>query len=424
MLYLIFLLLFNFQIESDSTNISNRSDLDQVKTLILEGERTQAVEKLEILIEDGLADMNAFELLADLYQQTFSFSKLISLYDKYESTVSENPRILYPYAQAKYQSGFIGRAVEVLEKIRTLGSDDPRGTILLGSIYYNDQKWEAAESVYRELTNRVPDNLYLRTQLAKVNGNLQETELARNILREVLNEDPNYLPAIMELAVSYIGAYELYKAKELLVPALEVYPEQGKLWNLAARTSYNLQEFKNAVEYWEKVVDLGDADNNTFRGMGLSYYQLGDTEKALANFEVSLSMNPDDMISLLYSAMVYRQLENWIKAGEQLDQLFKLHITDYFIDTIMQRAVVSEELGKIDSAVSDYKLVKHLEPNLISAEFYLAALYDRNSDNKELILEHYLGYLENQRLDPSLEDYAKGRVRVLREQLHFARGRE
>lgn len=423
MVYIAIILFFTLQMGANIEQ-TNYSGLDEIKMLIINGERAEAAELLEQRIEQGDPAEEELQLLVDLYHQSFSFSKIIDLYQNHEQKLNQNPAVLFAYGQAVNQMGFENRAVQILEQFRALNSNDPRGLILLGRIYYNNDNWEAAEPVYDQLVGLAPENLYFRTQLAKVNGNLMETEYSREILREVLQEDPLYLSAILELAISHIAATEVHKARELIEPALKEYPDQALLWNLSARTAYNLQKFSMAIEHWERVIDLGKADNNTYRGSALSYYQLGNAEKALENFNQSLAMNPEDLISLYYKAMVYRQIEDWEKAEATLNQLFEIQITDYFIDTLIQRAVVAEELDKIEEAMKDYRLVKLMDPTHQNADFYLAALYDRHFDDPEKIIEYYQNFLDIENPDPSLIEYARGRISVLRERLHFARGRE
>jgi tetratricopeptide (TPR) repeat protein len=112
------------------------------------------------------------------------------------------------------------------------------------------------------------------------------------------------------------------------------------------------------------------------------------------------------------------------KTEATLNQLFEMHITDYFLDTLIQRAVVAEELDKIEEAMKDYRLVKLIDPTHQNADFYLATLFDRHFDDPEKVIEYYQNFLDIENPDPSLIEYAHGRISVLRERLHFARGRE
>ena len=422
-LLLIFLLI-NIQPQSFTSDQAITNDLQEIKMLIVNGDRDSAISELETIVSHQTDNVEAIVLLSDLYHQTHQFGKLITLVESNNNKVSEIGSVQFVYAQAKYQTGFKPEAIQALERNRELDSFDIRGLILLGSIYYNDENWALAQSVYRQISVSLPGNHFFRTRLAKTYGNLMDAEYARSILASVLEEDPAYLPALIELALSHFSLREFYKTNEVTSAALVMYPNNVSLNNLRARSSYNVQQFEEAVKYWNVVAELGEADQNTFRGLGLSYYQLGNAEEALKNFERVLMLNPEDTISLLYSSMVYRQKENWEKAYEILNRMFEFHITDYFIESIMQRAVVLEELGEVESAMSDYTLAKMLFPEHRKALFYLAALHDRHTSNQEVILEHYLKYLESGYTDPSLEDYAKSRVSVLRERLHFARGRE
>ena len=392
--------------------------------MLLEGDRSGATILLEEMVQQEVPEDEALHLLIDQYHQSYSFSNLIELYEHHREQLQNKPAMVYYYAHAKHQTGFTGDAVRLLEEMRTMETVDERGVILLGRIYYQDNNWEDALPVYLVLTGLLPDNPYFHTHKARIYRMLQNRERSLEILNDVLAKNETYLPAILEMVVTRYTANELDEARELIDPALEIYPNEKRLLNFSGRTAYNQQQYHKAIDNWEREVELGSTESGTFRGLALCYYILEDQETAIEHFKIALQLNPGDMTSLMYLAMAYRQKKDWGKAGFYLNELYELHISDYLIDTVMQRAVVHEALKDIDSAISDYNLALHLNPEYYHANFYIAALLDRHSGNREEAIERYQTYLESPELDSELEKYARGRLRVLIEEQHFARGRQ
>ncbi len=423
MTILIFSLLFTF----NSDTIHSPSDpqkMQFIKEMLLEGDRSGATALLEEMVQLENPEDEALHLLIDQYHQSYAFSNLIGLYEKHREQLQINPAMIYYYAHAKHQTGFTGEAVQLLEELRIMDKVDERGVILLGRIYYQDNNWEEALPVYQDLTGLLPDNPYFHTHLARIYRMLQNRDRSLDILNDVLAKNENYLPAILEMVVTRYTANELDEVRELLNPALEIYPNEKRLLNFSGRTAYNQQQYHKAIDHWNRELELGSTESGTFRGLALCYYILEEQEAAIEHFERALQLNPGDMMSLMYLAMVYRQKEDWEKAGLYLNELYELHISDYLIDTVMQRAVVHEALEDIDSAISDYNLALLLDPEYYHANFYIAALLDRHSIKREEAIDRYQTYLESPELDPELEKYARGRLQVLIEEQHFARGRQ
>ncbi|MEX2600058.1 MAG: tetratricopeptide repeat protein [Balneolaceae bacterium] len=400
-------------------------DLDQIKLMVVNGETSQAMERLNLVLEDQEPSEEVLSLLIQLYQQNYRFQEIDKLYREHQPLLERHREATLSYAQAKLQTGYRTEASRVLEQLREEYPDETRVRILLSRIYFDEEEWESALPVFEELTSLAPENLYFRTRYARVLRSLSDEARAREILLSVLQEDQEYLPAILELLSIFYVANDLQAARALADRGIRLYPEEHRLWDLSARIAYHQSEYDLAIDHWMRVITLNEETFSINRSLGLSYYQLDDPDNSIYYFRQALNENPDDMISLFYTAMVYRQLENWEEAELVLTQLFELHIGDYLMDTLMQRAVAYESLGKLDAAESDYRLAKLIDPGHANADFYLATLYDRHFNDHTSAIEQYQMYLENgSDLDSTMVETARARIRALREEIHFRQGRE
>lgn len=420
-------LLLSLLITSEPDTLANSSsdDLNEIKMMVVNGETTPAIERLNRGIEEYGPSEEELSLLIQLYHQNYRFQEIDKLYREHQPLLGNNREATLSYAQAKLQTGYRGEATRVLEQLREEYPDETRVRILLSRIYFDEEEWESALPIFDELTSLVPDNLYFRTRYARVHRSLNDEERAREILLNVQQEDPEFLPAILELLSIFYVSNDLQAARALADRGIRLYPEEPQIWDLSARTAYHQSEYNLAIDHWMRVITLNKETFAINRSIGLCYYQLNDPDNSIYYFRQALNDNPDDMISLFYTAMVYRQLENWTEAELVLNQLVELHIGDYLMDALMQRAVAAESLGKLDAAETNYRLAKLLDPAHNTADFYLATLYDRHFNDRTSAIEQYQNYLEGDgELDSSMVETARSRIRALREEIHFRQGRE
>lgn len=128
------------------------------------------------------------------------------------------------------------------------------------------------------------------TQLFK-RGKIVE---ARNYLEEAFQSKPDSVDFALNLAHLYMAMAEYKKVVSIVLPFLNQ-PEAPayEVFFITGEAYKNLGEFNKAIEVFDKAISHHGLNIILLNVIGECYFQLGNTEEALAAWEKSLEINPD-----------------------------------------------------------------------------------------------------------------------------------
>jgi ribosomal protein S12 methylthiotransferase accessory factor len=120
-------------------------------------------------------------------------------------------------------------------------------------------------------------------------------EAALECFQEALQLSPNAedLPYLYSYAGCCLRDLERFEeAIEVLRQGLEHDEERPDIYNTLGVCQYKTAQFAGAVDSFQRAVELNPASAIDFANLALNLEQLGETEKAMANYEVALSQDP------------------------------------------------------------------------------------------------------------------------------------
>jgi tetratricopeptide (TPR) repeat protein len=128
------------------------------------------------------------------------------------------------------------------------------------------------------------------TQLFKA-GRIAE---ARNHLEKAFKSKPDSVHFALNLAHVYMAMAEYEKVASILLPFLNQ-PEAPayEVFFLAGGAYKNLGELNKAIGVFNKAISHYGLNPTLLNIIGECYFQLGNTEEALAAWEKSLEINPN-----------------------------------------------------------------------------------------------------------------------------------
>lgn len=94
------------------------------------------------------------------------------------------------------------------------------------------------------------------------------------------------------------------KVKELEA-AVQRSPNDYDLLVKLGNAFYDAEDAKNAVDAYERALKIKTGDPNVLTDLGVSYRNLGDPDKALANFDRALAADPKHAPALFNAAIVW-----------------------------------------------------------------------------------------------------------------------
>ncbi|UCC40299.1 MAG: GWxTD domain-containing protein [Candidatus Aminicenantes bacterium] len=147
--------------------------------------------------------------------------------------------------------------------------------------------------IYSKLLPDTQDPIYaylIGTQLFN-SGKIAE---ARDYLEEAFHKKPDSLDFALNLTKAYYALAEYKKIESVLLPFIsQPQPPKYEVFIIMGGAYQNRGELDKAVDVFNKAVSHHGLNINLLNVLGECYFQLGDVSEALAAWEKSLEINPD-----------------------------------------------------------------------------------------------------------------------------------
>lgn len=356
---------------------SARELYEESQTLLQEGKAEEAITKLEQAISIRPEDSDLHYKLGHLYRQN---GKIDLAINEMLGVLEFNPGHVQARQQlgAMYQEkGYLYQALKMLKDAEALSvSDETRlhlqslaeklsrvesETVLLVRKAEEESaggKWTAATETLKRALSIAPDDIRIRLKLALLYIKLGSTTEAYRELNSMSLQDPSTGEEQYHLGLLYFSAgqwedakraYDLaLKAKalpEALRPKIQTELERVKRKTkneIEARRYFNRgnrymneQDYRSAIESFEKVVLLYPSDVASLYFIGSSYESLGEDDQARRYYKKVLEINPiniqaNQRLSFLYekegriekAIQTYRNTLEFLGEGDSPDVLW------------------------------------------------------------------------------------------------------
>jgi GWxTD domain-containing protein len=147
--------------------------------------------------------------------------------------------------------------------------------------------------IYSKVSAEINDPVYefvIGTQFY----NSGKTELARDHLEKAFQKDPNSVDFALNLARAYLTLAEYKKIEPVLLPfSNQPEPPVYELLFVLGKAYQNSGELNKALVTFDKALSHYGLNTNLLNSIGECYFRLGVPDEALAAWEKSLEINPD-----------------------------------------------------------------------------------------------------------------------------------
>ena len=131
------------------------------------------------------------------------------------------------------------------------------------------------------------------------------------------------------------------KQAEPILTQLKNSPSDPKLLAEAGNVYYDAQQFRAAIEYYERALRVEPKNPNVRTDMGTAYFYLGDSDRAIKEFQTSLKDDPKHAQTMFNMGMVQWQGKGDAPAAIAIWEKLLKTVPDY-----PERAKVEEMLAK------------------------------------------------------------------------------
>jgi tetratricopeptide (TPR) repeat protein len=234
-----------------------------------------------------------------------------------------------------------------------------------------------AEEYFRQAQQINPDDVELLTFMGELQLDQGNTLDAERSLRKALAIDGRYVPALQGLAKFYMKVKERQRAKDAILHAVELDPEDTTSYFLLAQLLAQANRPEEAVRYAQKseLLDFGVLPERDLL-LAKEYERLGDLKPALAYYERINRYAPNQAAVVVKIGELADRAGDSEKSAEFYQQAFKLDasLLDVWVDK--GQTFLREE--KPVEAILQFRRVLQIQPGNVQALHGLASAHFLN----------------------------------------------
>ena len=333
-----------------------------------ESYRRRALTHLEQAAAGGVEDARVTFSLGRLLVETGAFDDAVAALEPF---VRDRPGFVDGLLLLATAYAGAGRAVEATEALEEAVRGRPRSVRALSALaelYEAEGRWDDAADAYGRAAARRPSDVDLKRRWAAALLNAGDQERARTVIEEVVEARPSDGGAIYLLSEieRRLNNFEAAEAAARQVIALE--PDGARGIYALAQVFLDRRQYRELVEVVEPFVrdlrERGSAPRELAMLLvqsGASHLTLGDSEAALAAFELARDAAPDDPIMEAYLGQAYLESGQPEDAVASLSEARERHADDLRLDGMYARALVATGRADQGIGVMETAVARHAE---------------------------------------------------------------
>ena len=245
--------------------------------------------------------------------------ELVPEIDKNDNSKDMRKGIAYLeyYKEYDHRTVYLDSAITYLEKGIKQNSESGRAFFVLGEVYYEKQRFQAAVRNINTAIKIHPDYSEAYFLLGRIYRRTGQFDLAVKAFIKCTQLKPQQASYLEMLGISLFENKEFNKAEKIFSKSLiidnnnpYVFFTLGNIYALA----YNKAE--QAIDYYKKALALDPDIPNGYLNLGNSYALLNKLDDALISYKRQISNNPKSVLALTNLGRLYQVMGN-VKLGKK-----------------------------------------------------------------------------------------------------------
>ncbi len=208
-------------------------------------------------------------------------------------------------------------------------------------------------------------------------------------------------------ALNFFQNGRLEEAKNICLEVLKKNNYNSQALNLNAFILYYQKNFEEAIEHWEKAININPNYIEAYNGCGNAYKNLKQLDKAVESFTKALLIEPRYLEAYMNLANILIKLEKFEEAIENFDKV--LEIKNDSSEAFQGKAFSLMKLKKYDDAILNFNQSIKVNPNDANVFYNLGATYE----NLEKWQQAANCFSKAMQLDPKHSKAFKGLLHLL-----------
>ena len=293
----------------------------------------------------------------------------------------------------------------------------------LGKLFLKVKDYDAARKLFTHLTAVAKDNAEYYYYLGETFRELQQPASSIVAYKNAVQNDSAHLRSLFQLGKYFVTKMETAQALKYIDKGLSYYGNDVALVNLKAITLFNNNEYKKALPFFEKLLELGEQKEFIYNKLAYCYFKNWEFEKAKATYNILLDIDERN-------AHVYYNLSQVYLKNRQLDS------AKYFLKTAievkqpsfareyMSLASLAREERDFKLAFDYYKMAYAEDESNEWMYFNVCTAADQFYSDPKPKLQYYENFIT--KFGASKHYYSKlvaKRITELKEEIHFTKDR-
>ncbi|MFD2827912.1 tetratricopeptide repeat protein [Leeuwenhoekiella polynyae] len=369
-----------------------------------------------------------------------NYSKAIA---NYEQIKNKKESVYLKLARAHQAKGTLDDALANY-KLAATSTDEAIAMNEYGKLLITKRKFAAADSVFSELIsvyNTNPDFYYQRGRAKeliprniKIDATDSTTTAEENLYpyiqdyKQAVALDSTHQKALGELAVFYLKRKDYKLVEKLAFKALESYPTNVEIISTLAQSYYHKGWNEEGIEWFEKLLELGQDTQFIREKLGNLYYKKRRYEDAIEQYLGALNFSPEDDYVHATLAKLYNFTKD-LKAAETHGLLAILYKDQPLFEEYYTLSRTYEMKKDWKNAMKYVNRSLEENPRNQKAEYTKVVIADNYYEDRRTVLKLYEEFIQKYedgkyaKYDPTLR-LARERRDKLNREIFMADGEE
>ncbi|SHG97610.1 tetratricopeptide repeat protein [Winogradskyella jejuensis] len=355
------------------------------------------------------AQSSALQLGDSLYANG-NYSKAIKAYKKHTNQVEVYDKIAKTYLAI----GNNGKALENYKKGVEANPKDALIKFEYAKLLSRSKKYVEASNLFEELIYVDYKNPNYHYQKGVVLEKLKDSTFLNRYL-SAYQLDQTHQKAIFKIAKYYLMKRKHQASHKYIDKGLESYTENLELISLKAQNYYHQDYIKEAIIWFNKLLDLGETSEFIHEKLSICYAKNYDYEQAIFHRKKVLDYNPYDATSMYVIGTYYEELKDYKKAEEYISKSLKLQDKP-LNDEYVKLGRIYNFQKKYEAAISAFQKAVKEDSKDIFAKFAIVRTKDEYYADRKAVIKLYEDFIKNHS-DHVLARYAEARLKELKEEV-------
>ncbi len=155
--------------------------------------------------------------------------------------------------------------------------------------------------------------------------------------------------------------------------AIELNPQDAAAYSSRGLTYYFLGKYQQAIKAFNKAIQIDPQLDIAYNNRGITYAELGNYKQAINDFTKSIELNPQRANLYYNRGLAYHKLGNYQQAINDYTKAIQGDVIDKLIDRLQDtwvysnRGLAYHKLGNHQQAINDFNKAIELDPQNAAA---------------------------------------------------------